>query len=122
MGLAPHWSQSPISSLCLGLLVELVVGDDLARAARQGILEEARLQVNVANMDESEGITIKINGTVVNQCFDVYPTAGKILLENEKNEIFFRNIEIRPISTRNKTSQQGETDDQDDQRRHKQER
>lgn len=42
-------------------------------------------------------ITIKINGTVVNECYDVFPTAGKILLENEKNEIYFRNLEIRPL-------------------------
>lgn len=42
-------------------------------------------------------ITIKINGTTVNECYDVFPTAGKILLENEKNEIYFRNLEIRPL-------------------------
>lgn len=42
-------------------------------------------------------ITIKINGTTVNECYDVYPSAGKILLENEQNEIFFRNLEIRPL-------------------------
>ncbi len=42
-------------------------------------------------------ITIKINGTTVNECYDVFPTAGKILLENEKNEIYFRNFVIRPV-------------------------
>ena len=42
-------------------------------------------------------ITIKINGVTVNECYDVFPTAGKILLENEKNEIYFRNFEIRPL-------------------------
>ena len=42
-------------------------------------------------------ITIKINGTIVNECYNVYPTAGRILLENEKNEIYFRNLEIRPL-------------------------
>ncbi len=31
--------------------------------------------------------TVKINGKTVNQCYDVYPAAGHILLENEKNEI-----------------------------------
>ncbi len=43
-------------------------------------------------------ITIKINGTIVNEVYDVFPAAGKILLENEKNEIFFRNLEIRPLT------------------------
>ena len=42
-------------------------------------------------------ITIKINGRIVNECYDVSPSVGKILLENEKNEIFFRNFEIRPL-------------------------
>lgn len=46
---------------------------------------------------EGNRITIKINGTTVNECYDVFPTAGKILLENEKNEIYFRNLEIRPL-------------------------
>ncbi len=44
-------------------------------------------------------ITIKINGRTVNECYNVFPTAGKILLENEKNEIYFRNFEIRPLGS-----------------------
>jgi hypothetical protein len=43
-------------------------------------------------------ITIKINGTTVNECYDVFPVAGRILLENEKNEIYFRKLEIRPLT------------------------
>ncbi len=42
-------------------------------------------------------ITIKINGQTVNECYNVFPSAGRILLENEKNEIYFRNVEIRPL-------------------------
>ncbi len=42
-------------------------------------------------------ITVKINGETVNEAFDVHPTAGKILLQNEGNEIFFRNFELRPV-------------------------
>lgn len=42
-------------------------------------------------------ITIKINGTIVNECYDVSPSSGKILFENEKNEIYFRNLQIRPL-------------------------
>ncbi|MBI1246690.1 DUF1080 domain-containing protein [bacterium] len=43
-------------------------------------------------------ITVKINGQTVNECYNVFPSAGKILLENEKNEIYFRNFEIKPLS------------------------
>ncbi len=42
-------------------------------------------------------ITVKINGQTVNECYSVFPAGGRILLENEKNEIYFRNFEIRPL-------------------------
>ena len=46
---------------------------------------------------EKDTITIKVNGVTVNQCFNVYPSSGKILLQNEGNEIYFRNVQLRPI-------------------------
>ena len=49
-------------------------------------------------------ITIKINGETVNECYNVFPAAGRILLENEKNEIYFRNFEIRPLRATPKDS------------------
>lgn len=42
-------------------------------------------------------ITIKINGVTVNDAYAVVPAAGKILLENEGNEIFFRNVELSKL-------------------------
>ena len=42
-------------------------------------------------------ITVKVNGQTVNECFDVWPAAGKILLENEGNEVYFRSVELHPI-------------------------
>lgn len=42
-------------------------------------------------------LTIKINGVTVNEAFEVWPAAGKILLENEDNEIYFRKVELRPV-------------------------
>jgi len=42
---------------------------------------------------QKDRITIKINGVTVNECYDVFPSSGKILLENEGNEIL-----IRPLS------------------------
>jgi len=41
-----------------GTPIELVVGDDVQKAAREGLLAEMRLQVKVSDMDESEGITL----------------------------------------------------------------
>jgi hypothetical protein len=42
-------------------------------------------------------ITVLINGVEVNECFEVVPSAGKILLQNEGFEVFFRKFELRPL-------------------------
>jgi hypothetical protein len=42
-------------------------------------------------------ITVKINGHVVNECYDATPAAGRILLQAEGDEVFFRNLELRPL-------------------------
>lgn len=42
-------------------------------------------------------ITIKVNGAAVNECFDTRPSAGKILLQNEGNEIYYRKLELQPL-------------------------
>jgi hypothetical protein len=47
---------------------------------------------------KGDKVTVKINGVTVNQALDVWPTAGKILLQNEGNEVYYRNFELRPLS------------------------
>ncbi len=42
-------------------------------------------------------ITVVVNGRLVNECFKVYPSAGKILLESEGFEILFRELELHPL-------------------------
>jgi|SRR5687767_10725980 len=42
-------------------------------------------------------ITVLVNGVTVNECYDVFPSAGKILLESEGFEIFFRKFELHPL-------------------------
>jgi hypothetical protein len=44
-------------------------------------------------------ITLKVNGQTVNECRDVYPAAGRILLQTEGFEILFRRFEIKPLAT-----------------------
>ncbi len=39
-------------------------------------------------------LTVILNGIVVNEAFDVYPRRGKILLQCEGSEIFFRKLEL----------------------------
>jgi hypothetical protein len=45
-------------------------------------------------------ITIKVNGHTVNECYNVYPTAGRIGLEVEGFEIFFRRFELHPLESK----------------------
>jgi hypothetical protein len=42
-------------------------------------------------------ITVKVNGTTVNSCYDVRPAAGKILLQSEGFELFVRKFELHPL-------------------------
>jgi hypothetical protein len=44
----------------------------------------------------SDRITVLVNGKEVNECYAVWPTQGKILLESEGFEILFRKIELLP--------------------------
>ena len=42
-------------------------------------------------------LEVIVNDTTVNEAFDVHPKAGKILLQCEGSEIFFRRLEVRTI-------------------------
>jgi hypothetical protein len=42
-------------------------------------------------------IAVLVNGHKVNACYDVFPAAGRILLQTEGFEIFFRKFEIYPL-------------------------
>lgn len=42
-------------------------------------------------------VTVIVNGATVNECYDVFPSAGKILLESEGFEILFRKFELHPL-------------------------
>lgn len=42
-------------------------------------------------------VTVVVNGTVVNECYDVSPSSGKILLQSEGFEVLFRRFELVPL-------------------------
>jgi hypothetical protein len=46
---------------------------------------------------EGAKLTVSINGTKVNHAYDVFPAAGKILLQCEGFELCVRNFEIHPL-------------------------
>jgi hypothetical protein len=43
-------------------------------------------------------ISIQVNNKLVNQVTDVFPSTGRILLQTEGSEIYFRNVELRPLA------------------------
>ena len=45
-------------------------------------------------------ITVIVNGTVVNEATGVVPREGPVLLQCEGSEIFFRKLELHPLSAR----------------------
>lgn len=44
-------------------------------------------------------IEVFVNGTKVNECFDAFPAAGKILLQCEGFEMDFRRFELNPVES-----------------------
>ncbi len=46
---------------------------------------------------DGDRITIRVNGKRVNEAYEVFPAAGKLLLQCEGSEILFRKIELHPI-------------------------
>lgn len=44
-------------------------------------------------------VTLFVNGRRVNQAYNVFPAAGKILLQCEGSEVYFRKIELHPLPT-----------------------
>jgi hypothetical protein len=46
---------------------------------------------------DHDRIAVFVNGTKVNECYNVFPSAGRILLESEGFEILFRKFELHPL-------------------------
>jgi hypothetical protein len=46
---------------------------------------------------EGDRISVRVNGHLVNECRDVTPSGGKILLQSEGFELFVRKFELHPI-------------------------
>ena len=47
-------------------------------------------------------ISVRLNDVLVNEVFDVFPRAGRILLQCEGSEIWFRRVELQPLARQRK--------------------
>jgi len=63
-----------------------------------GDLEKPHGEWNVLEL-VTQGNNVKqyVNGKLANEGTDPSPTAGKILLQSEGAEVFFRNIKLYPL-------------------------
>src|SRR5262249_13994567 len=50
---------------------------------------------------EGKRIAVVVNRTTVNECYDVYPSAGQVLLQCEGFELFVRKFGLRPLKREN---------------------
>ncbi len=50
-------------------------------------------------------LSVIVNGTKVNECYDVFPAAGKVLLQCEGFELFVRKCELHPLKDTEKKDQ-----------------
>jgi len=47
---------------------------------------------------DGDRVQILLNGTEVNEAFDLFPASGRILLQCEGSEVFFRRLELLPLN------------------------
>jgi len=53
---------------------------------------------------DGDTLTNVINGVIVNKGYDVHPAAGKIQIQSEGAEIYFRRIELMPIDRQQRSA------------------
>ncbi len=46
---------------------------------------------------DGDQMTLKLNGVVMNQCYDVRPHKGRIQIQSEAAEVFVRRVDITPL-------------------------
>ena len=107
--IAASWRHSLL--FCSGQIAldpqsgELVGEGDVAAQTRQ-VMDNlgAVLEAGGASFDSVVKTTIFLadmgDFAVVNEIYDVFPSAGKILLQCEGSEIYFRRVELLPLNTR----------------------
>ncbi len=46
---------------------------------------------------DGDRLSVFVNGTLVNEAYDLFPTSGRILLQCEGAEILYRKVELQPL-------------------------
>ena len=97
-----RWSPSGIKTVCSGHQLWWSKHDPdfqelLDTRGRWDVASPLQDWTRIECTCEKNTIAIRVNGELVNSAYDVVPSAGKILLQNEGHEIEFRTFEIHPL-------------------------
>lgn len=71
--------------------------EDLDARGKNDVTSPLGEWTRVECIADGDRVTIKVNGVTVNEALDVWPTSGKILLQNEGSEIYYRGFELHPL-------------------------
>jgi len=71
--------------------------DVLGFRGRQDVESPGQAWTTLECFCAGDSLVYRVNGTVVNRASKVFPRQGKILVQTECAEIFFRRIELRPL-------------------------
>ena len=83
--------QSKVFSIIYGIVRSRNDAEDIAQQVF------TKVYFSIKNFDLRSSLLTWIYKITVNECYDVTPRSGKILLQNEGNEVYFRNFEIGPL-------------------------
>ena len=72
--------------------------DKLGFRGRSDIESSENEWTRVECVCESNRVSVFVNGTLVNQASEVFPSTGQILLQCEGSEIYFRKLELHPLT------------------------
>jgi hypothetical protein len=71
--------------------------DDLDFRGKADVESPGREWTRVEVVCDGGSVSVTVNGTLVNEAFDVRPREGRILLQCEGSEVHFRKVELQPL-------------------------
>lgn len=71
--------------------------DVLGYRGKHDIQGDGQEWTKVECLADGDRLTFLVNGTIVNEAYDVKPSGGKLCFQTEGAEIYFRKIEIAPL-------------------------
>jgi hypothetical protein len=102
----PRWKEGGIKTVFTGRQLwwskhQPFFKEDLDTYGKDDVESKLGEWTRMECVCEKNTITVIVNGVTVNKAYDVFPAAGKILLQSEGFEYFVRKFELHPLKTKN---------------------